>query len=130
MPQKHPVKIYIETNNKLPYLDYESVLTKMAFIEDIEFTKIEINNAINEIIGNDKIYILTGVELDIEAEKKKVSEEIDYYTGFIQSVEIKLSNERFVQNAKPEILAKERQKLIDGQVKLQNLKETLEKLEG
>ena len=130
LPQKHPVKIYIETNNKLPYLDYESVLTKMAFIEDIEFTKIEINNAINEIIGNDKIYILTGVEFDIEAEKKKVSEEIDYYTGFIQSVEIKLSNERFVQNAKPEILAKERQKLIDGQVKLQNLKETLEKLEG
>lgn len=130
LPQKHPVKIYIETNNKLPYLDYESVLTKMAFIEDIEFTKIEINNAINEIIGNDKIYILTGVELDIEAEKKKVSEEIDYYTGFIQSVEIKLSNERFVQNAKPEILAKERQKLIDGQVKLQNLKETLEKLES
>ncbi|MBK6339560.1 MAG: valine--tRNA ligase [Bacteroidetes bacterium] len=130
LPQKHPVKIYIETNNKLPYLDYESVLTKMAFIEDIEFTKIEINNAINEIIGNDKIYILTGVEFDIEAEKKKVSEEIDYYTGFIQSVEIKLSNERFVQNAKPEILAKERQKLIDGQVKLQNLKETLEKLES
>jgi valyl-tRNA synthetase len=82
LPQKHPVKIYIETNNKLPYLDYESVLTKMAFIEDIEFTKIEINNAINEIIGNDKIYILTGVELDIEAEKKKVSEEIDYYTRF------------------------------------------------
>jgi valyl-tRNA synthetase len=128
LPQKHPVKIYIETNNKLPYLDYESVLTKMAFIEDIEFTKIEINNAINEIIGNDKIYILTGVELDIEAEKKKVSEEIDYYTGFIQSVEIKLSNERFVQNAKPEILAKERQKLLDGQVKLQNLNVTLNNL--
>jgi valyl-tRNA synthetase len=128
LPQKHPVKIYIETNNKLPYLDYESVLTKMAFIEDIEFTKIEINNAINEIIGNDKIYILTGVEFDIEAEKKKVSEEIDYYTGFIQSVEIKLSNERFVQNAKPEILAKERQKLLDGQVKLQNLNVTLNNL--
>jgi valyl-tRNA synthetase len=128
LPQKHPVKIYIETNNKLPYLDYESVLTKMAFIEDIEFTKIEINNAINEIIGNDKIYILTGVELDIEAEKKKVSEEIDYYIGFIQSVEIKLSNERFVQNAKPEILAKERQKLLDGQVKLQNLNVTLNNL--
>jgi valyl-tRNA synthetase len=130
LPQKHPVKIYIETNNKLPYLDYESVLSKMAFIEEIEFTKIEISDAINEIIGNDKIYILTGVKLDLEAEKKKVSEEIDYYKGFIQSVEVKLANERFVQNAKAEILAKERQKLIDGQIKLQNLKETLEKLES
>lgn len=128
LPQKHPVKIFIETNNKLPYLDYESVLSKMAFIEDLEFTKIEIKDAINEIIGNDKIYILTGVELDVEAEIKKVSHEIDYYKGFIQSVEMKLSNERFVQNAKPEILAKERQKLTDGQVKLQNLLETMEKL--
>lgn len=82
-----------------------------------------------KFIGNDKIYILTGIQLDIEAEKKKVSGGNWLLYRFYTISRIKSSNERIVQNAKPEILAKERQKLIDGQVKLQNLKETLEKLE-
>lgn len=128
LPQKQPMKIFIETNQKLPYLDYESVISKLAFIDDIAFTKIEIKDAVNEIIGNDKIYIITGVQLNLEDEIKKVNEEIAYYQGFIKSVEIKLANERFVQNAKTEILEKEKQKLIDGQTKLDNLKETLQKI--
>ena len=55
-------------------------------------------------------------------------QEIEYYTGFIASVEKKLSNEKFVANAKPEIIDNERKKLADGQSKLQSLQESLNKL--
>jgi valyl-tRNA synthetase len=55
----------------------------------------------------------------------KLEEEIKYYKGFIISVEKKLSNERFVQNAQADIVEKERQKLADGIEKLKNLEEYL-----
>ncbi|MBX7226888.1 MAG: valine--tRNA ligase [Chitinophagales bacterium] len=128
LPQKHPVKVFIETDNKTPYWDFEQVLCKLAYIEDFEFTKIEIDGAVTELIGTDKAYILTGVEMDVAAEKKKLQDEIAYYEGFIHSVETKLSNDRFVQNAKPEVVEKERQKLADGRAKLNNMKEALAKL--
>ena len=55
----------------------------------------------------------------------KLEEEIKYYKGFIISVEKKLGNERFVQNAQAEVVEKERQKLADGIEKLKNLEEYL-----
>ena len=128
LPQKHPVKVFIETDNKTPYWDFKQVLCKLAYIEDFEFTKIEVDGAVTELIGTDKAYIITGVEMDVEAEKKKLQEEITYYEGFISSVEKKLSNQGFVQNAKPEVVEKERQKLADGKAKLNNMQEALAKL--
>ena len=58
----------------------------------------------------------------------KLQEEIIYYEGFIISVDNKLSNEIFVQNAKPEVVEKERQKRDDGLAKLNSLKESLSRL--
>ena len=60
--------------------------------------------------------------------KRLIEEEIEYYQGFIAAVEKKLSNEKFVANAKPEIIETERKKLADGQLKLQVLKESWNKL--
>ena len=54
--------------------------------------------------------------------------ELEYTEGFIKSVQIKLNNERFVQNAKAEVLEKEKQKLADGEAKLKLLQESLAKL--
>jgi valyl-tRNA synthetase len=44
------------------------------------------------------------------------------------SVEKKLSNERFVQNAKPEIVQRENDKLADAESKINALEEALAKL--
>ncbi|HOU46374.1 MAG TPA: valine--tRNA ligase, partial [Chitinophagales bacterium] len=101
---------------------------KIANIHPIEFTETEIENTVSQLIQTDKIFIETGIEIDAEAEKKKIQQEIEYYQGFIAAVGKKLSNEKFVANAKPEIIETERKKLADGQLKLQALKESWNKL--
>lgn len=68
------------------------------------------------------------ITVDVEAEKKRILEEIAYYQGFIESVDKKLSNERFMANAKPDIIEKEQQKKADGVLKISQLEKSLSEL--
>lgn len=54
-----------------------------------------------------------------------MEDEIVYLEGFLQSVMKKLNNERFVQNAKPEIVENERRKMADAETKIASLKESI-----
>ena len=63
--------------------------------------------------------------IDVESEIKKMEDEIKYLQGFLASVEKKLSNERFVANAKPEIVDNERKKKADAESKINMLNESI-----
>ncbi|HRH58588.1 MAG TPA: valine--tRNA ligase [Chitinophagales bacterium] len=120
--------VYIQTKDKSLYEKFGTLIQKIANINSIIFTEKEVENTVSQLIQTDKIYIETGVQIDTESERKKITEEILYYKGFIESVNKKLSNEKFVANAKPEIIENERKKMADGQSKLQSLEESLAKL--
>ena len=120
--------VYIQTKDKSLYEKFGTLIQKIANINSIIFTEKEVENTVSQLIQTDKIYIETGLQIDIESERKKITEEILYYKGFIESVNKKLSNEKFVANAKPEIIENERKKMADGQSKLQSLEESLAKL--
>ena len=68
--------------------------------------------------------------LNIEEEKAAIRKELDYLHGFLKSVDGKLSNERFVANAKGDVVEKERQKKADAEEKIRNLQSNLKQLEG
>jgi valyl-tRNA synthetase len=120
--------VYIQAKNKSLYEKFGPLIQKIANINPVTFTEAEVENTVSQLIQTDKIYIETGVQIDAESERKKITEEILYYKGFIESVNKKLSNEKFVANAKPEIIENERKKMADGQSKLQSLEESLAKL--
>lgn len=124
---KTTLNIFIQAKDKIVYNKFNSLIIKLANV-NIQFTENEVANTVSQLIQTDKIYIETGIEIDTNAEKKKIKEEINYYIGFIESVNKKLQNEKFVANAKPEIIENERKKLSDGQAKLQALQESLSKL--
>ena len=50
--------------------------------------------------------------------------------GFLRSVNAKLTNERFMSNAKPEVIAIEQKKKDDAEAKLKILEEGLSALAG
>jgi valyl-tRNA synthetase len=86
---------------------------------------------------NGKIAFLAGkyqytaalqIEIDKKAELKRMNEELNYYRGFITSVEKKLNNEKFVSNASPEVVEKERQKQADGLSKIEQLQKSIAQL--
>lgn len=66
---------------------------------------------------------------NVETELKKLNAELEYQKGFLKSVMKKLNNERFVQNAKPEIVENERKKKADAESKIALLKENIAALE-
>jgi len=69
-----------------------------------------------------------GVVLDKSQEKDKLLKELEYNKGFLKSVEAKLSNQKFVNNAKPEIIQNERNKKADAETKITALEKQLENL--
>jgi valyl-tRNA synthetase len=75
--------------------------------------------AISGVIKDNEIYLAIGDLIDIDAEKARLNKEIERLNNLINSTEKKLSNEKFVANAAPEIVESERAKLA-------NLKSSLE----
>ncbi|HMZ33081.1 MAG TPA: valine--tRNA ligase [Chitinophagales bacterium] len=122
---KVTLSVYVQTNDKRVYEKFGALILKMANTHAIQFVSNDIPNAVAQLIGTDKLFVETGLDIDIESEKKKINEEINYYKGFIESVNKKLQNEKFVTNAKPEIIDNERKKLADGLSKLKSLEDAL-----
>jgi valyl-tRNA synthetase len=69
-----------------------------------------------------------GFKLDKTEEKERLTKELEYHKGFLRSVQAKLANERFVTNAKPEIVQNEKSKQADAEAKIEAIKKQLEKL--
>lgn len=66
-------------------------------------------------------------KIDIEKERIKLEQEIEYAKGFLISVQKKLTNDRFVSNAPEEVLAKERKKEKDTLEKIELLRKSIKK---
>jgi valyl-tRNA synthetase len=75
------------------------------------------------LVGTTEFSIPMGSLINAEEEIAKMEAEIIYFEGFIESVMKKLGNERFVANAKPEIVEAERKKKSDAESKIASLKE-------
>ena len=54
-----------------------------------------------------------------------LNKELEYLKGFLISIDKKLGNERFVANAKPEVIALEQKKKADAEAKIRVIEESL-----
>ena len=72
--------------------------------------------------------LLDNSKFDVAAEKEKLNKELEYNKGFLKSVQVKLANERFVANTKPELIELEKKKQADAESKIKALEEQLKSL--
>lgn len=106
----------------------EAVVRKLANVSEIYFGQKTDKPSFTFLVGATEVSIPLSENLDLGEEKAKTEEELKYLKGFLVSVEKKLSNEKFVANAKPEIVEVERQKQKDAQDKIAILEEKLKSL--
>lgn len=129
---KEELTLYLQqsilTNQWLQRKGIKEALCKTSVLNEVSLTEEEIPNTVTFLGGNDKFYLVINTTINVEEEKGRLVKEIEYYQKFISSVEIKLSNEKFANSAPADIVNKERQKLSDGQTKLNGLMEALTKL--
>ena len=85
-------------------------------------------NAAKFIVGTDEFAIPMDQFINVEEELKKLEADLAHQQGFLRGVMAKLSNERFVQNAKPEIVALEQKKKADAEARIASLEEAIKAL--
>ncbi|MDE3254403.1 MAG: valine--tRNA ligase [Bacteroidota bacterium] len=126
---KESIALYITSDNEAVYSAVTSLLAKQVNASSIEMTKQPVAGGISIVVGVDKLYvILNDTTIDTVAQKAQLEKDLQYYIGFLQSVEKKLSNEKFVQNAKPEVIAMEQKKQSDALAKIKTIEESLQLL--
>lgn len=123
---KDSIKLHIQTGQSSSYKIFEGILAKQVNAELVSYTKEAITGCIAISFEKDKFFIETNQQQDTTAIKAELQKDLDYQMKFLESVEKKLSNERFVQNAKPEVVELERKKKADAEARIKTIKETLE----
>lgn len=106
----------------------EAVVRKLANVSEIHFGQKTDKPSFTFLVGATEVSIPLSENLDLGEEKAKTEEELKYLKGFLISVDKKLSNEKFVANAKPEIVEVERKKQKDALDKIAILEEKLKSL--
>ncbi|WP_316785406.1 valine--tRNA ligase [Pedobacter frigiditerrae] len=127
---KDALPLSIKVNSGLDYEKWINIVFKLANISEVEIVNDKIPGAASFMVGNDEFFIVLNENVDLDAEKERLTKELHYLQGFLKSVDAKLSNERFVQNAKPEIIENERNKKADAESKIKTITESLALLEG
>jgi valyl-tRNA synthetase len=127
---KETIRLHVQSADKRSFDLIEEILLKQLNAESISFVDDAVSNAITVVVGNTKFFIETEQELDTASQREQLQKELEYQKGFLVSVEKKLSNERFVQNAKAEVVELEKRKKADAEEKIKALQESLANLPG
>jgi valyl-tRNA synthetase len=122
---KEALPLSIKINSDLDYEKWLNIVFKLANVSEAEIVNDKIVGATAFMAGKDEFFIPLTENVDVEAERERLNADLVYLQGFLKSVDAKLSNERFVQNAKPEIIANERNKKADAEAKIKIIEESL-----
>ena len=110
--------------------NYDSIIKKICNIKDINYVDSEIKDALSFRVESNIYSLPFEKEIDFDDEIKKIKEDLDYQKGFLKSVNSKLENKRFTDNAPDSIVQNEIKKKNDAISKISVLEERLKKLEG
>ena len=115
-------------NNEKSSTTFDDVIAKLGNLESINYVNEAVDGALTFRAKSNEYFIPMAGSIDVEAEIKKLTEELNYTEGFLKSVQKKLSNERFVAGAPEEVIANERNKEADALAKIETLKASLASL--
>ena len=103
----------------------DAIITKLGNLSAIETVTAKDATAASFMVGTTEYAVPLGNNIDVEAEIKKLEEELNYQQGFLRSVLAKLGNERFVNNAPAKVVEMERKKQADAESKIKSLEESI-----
>ena len=117
LPQKEALTLHVIADDNYP-AEYAPVMMKMANLSAIEKVTEKDPAAAAFIVKTTQYFVPLAGMIDTDAERKKLTDDLAYYEGF-------LSNERFVQSAPEKVVANERAKQADAEARIAAIKEQL-----
>ena len=124
---KEPIKLFV-INNIEASTSFDAVIKKMGNVEHLEYISEKMGGALTYRVKSNEYFIPMEGSVNVENEIEKLSHELTYTEGFLKSIQAKLTNERFVNNAPEKVVASEKQKEADALAKITTLKNSLSSL--
>lgn len=122
---KEQLKVSQKINQGEAIKTFDGLIIKLCNLNAFEYVNEKVEGAFSFILKNAELYIPLTQNIDVVAEKERLTKDLDYNKGFLKSVQIKLSNEKFVANAKPELIENEKKKQADAEAKIKAIEEQL-----
>jgi valyl-tRNA synthetase len=122
---RESIGLSIQSDQTKAYEEVLPILVRQVNAREASMTDSLVPDTLTVVSGKDKFYIAAEKGVDTGHQKDELKKELTYLKGFLDSVDKKLANERFVQNAKPEVVAVERKKREDALVKIRTIEESL-----
>ncbi len=107
---------------------FDAVISKLGNLSSFDYVTEPVEGALTYRVKSNEYFIPMEGSIDVEAEIKKLTEELNYTEGFLKSVQKKLSNERFVAGAPEQVVASEKNKESDALAKIETIKASLASL--
>ncbi|WP_086477989.1 valine--tRNA ligase [Arenibacter amylolyticus] len=128
IPMKETLELSVLNEGNISK-DWDVVIGKLTNLSQISYVEAPIDGALSFRVKSNEYFIPIAGAIDVEAEIVKLQDELKYTEGFLVSVQKKLSNERFVNNAPEKVISIERKKEADAIAKIETLKKSLENLQ-
>jgi len=122
---KETLELFVKASQSINYKLYEPIIIKLANTSPLNLVSEKVSGAISFMVNTDEFFIPLKEDIDPVAECAKLKKEKEYLDGFLRAVNSKLGNERFMSNAKPEIIEVELKKKADAEAKLKILEDNL-----
>ena len=123
-----PLALVAKTDEAKLLTEYDGIIRKLGGISEVTLADAGPAASVSFVLGGSEFFIPLEGHIDMAAERTRLEKELEYAQGFRDSVQKKLGNEKFAQNAKPEVLERERQKLADAEAKIAALEQSLKVL--
>ncbi|NML63986.1 valine--tRNA ligase [Hymenobacter sp. RP-2-7] len=123
------VALAVKTDDPALVQAYAPLISKLANLSELTFVQAAPAAAVGFVASGSEFFVPLDGQVDVAAERARLEKELTYALGFRDSVNKKLGNEKFVANAKPDVLERERQKLADAEAKIAALEQGLQGME-
>lgn len=122
---KEKILLSAKESAGVDYKNYQGIICKLGNVSEFSIVNDKIPGAVSFMVSTDQFYIPLADQLDPVAECAKLKKDQEYFTGFLRSVNSKLLNEKFMSNARPEIVEAELKKRADAEAKLRVIEANL-----
>lgn len=125
---KQSLKLNINSDDQSLLRSFKPIVQKLSNVSEITIAPEKINNATGFIVKSTEFFVPLEGKIDTEKEREAILKDLEYQRGFMNSVDKKLSNEKFVSSAPAKVIEMERKKKADAEAKIKSLEESLARL--
>ena len=127
IPFKKSIELYV-INNMSSSIEFDGIISKLGNVSKIYYTEKSLEKSFSFRLKSNQYFVVADIDIDLDAEILKITEELSYTKGFLESVQKKLLNKNFVSNAPAQVVASEKKKETDALEKIQTLTKSLKNL--